>query len=84
MNLVILFVLLFPQASCLIHDTCYSTKGRSKDDCDSEFLTNMNKQCGMSALCKFSAHAAYAAVSSHADATEGYNSRQAIATWFCY
>lgn len=70
--------------ACDEHDTCYSTPGRSKASCDSEFLANMNTLCATFAfgglgVCQAEAQVYYQAVRSAPQAQDGYNAGQAWA-----
>lgn len=55
--------------ACIIHDLCYHhepvTTGKSKQECDDDFLANMKKVCqqtGGGGSCQFTAQAYYLAV----------------------
>jgi len=58
-----------PQASCVIHDYCYRDRGwfsrRSKEDCDSEFASNMFAQCDGQTSCQAAALACTEAVATN-------------------
>ena len=68
------------QGSCVLHDMCYLKKGRSKSGCDSDFLYNMQKQCGTDVACRATlAPSVYAAVKHDGGAQSGYERAQRIA-----
>jgi len=57
------------RASCVIHDYCYRNRGwfsrRSKEDCDSEFASNMFAQCDGQTSCQAAALACTEAVATN-------------------
>jgi len=66
--------------SCVLHDMCYLKKGRSKSGCDSDFLYNMQKQCGTDVACRATlAPSVYGAVKHDGGAQSGYERAQRIA-----
>ncbi len=65
------------RAACNEHDVCYGTPGRTKGDCDSDFLKNMSTVCnnrvgGSLQGCIKAASAYAAAVGNRHEAQDGY------------
>ena len=50
-------------AACMLHDMCYDTWGRLREDCDEEFKHNLLQICGKHSLwCQSVAELAYISV----------------------
>jgi hypothetical protein len=82
----------FGRAACNIHDLCYGTFGRTKEECDLNFQANLVQTCFFPGttgglygrlLCPAVAEAMYAAVALFPDADFGYASGQAFASREC-
>lgn len=77
-------------AACYIHDLCYSSPGRPKSDCDSEFFSNLLEICnfpGVPATIGGNACEAVARVAYHSVVEFGqdaYDKDQAWAENHCY
>jgi len=77
-------------AACYIHDLCYSSPGRPKSDCDSEFLSNMLEICSFPGVpgtigggtCEAAARIAYRAVVEFGQ--DAYDKDQVWAENHCY
>jgi hypothetical protein len=60
----------FKDAGCYQHDVCYGTCGKTQEQCDNEFLTDLQKECNAKGswlgrpLCYLMAQSYYGAVSS--------------------
>lgn len=62
--------------ACVGHDRCYSTPGRAKSDCDSEFGRAMSAICGPDIICLGATLAFYAAVAEDSRAQTAYDNDQ--------
>ncbi|MAK62690.1 MAG: hypothetical protein CMK09_17100 [Ponticaulis sp.] len=64
------------QNACNNHDVCYATPGKSKSDCDTNFLADMSATCGGNAVCLGFASGYSGAVAASNEGQVSYNNAQ--------